>query len=164
MVNLVKKETITAGPPARCSRHDITLSVHIRTNVMTLGKYPNHHIWPSFRSGWGHDTSDSGCLRRKGCNTIWRDNIVRFSGNVLWKRVPKQEFILNSRGGWGGGWWAQRQFIEIYKKVDFHNYVNKEIPCFNSNDIMLYARVKHTPSIISWKVCPKYDLRQQDQC
>ena len=37
MVNLVKKETITLGPPARCARHDITLPGHIKTNVITLG-------------------------------------------------------------------------------------------------------------------------------
>ena len=36
MVNLVKKETITLGPPARCARHDITLPSHKRTNVITL--------------------------------------------------------------------------------------------------------------------------------
>ena len=164
MVNLVKKETITAGPPARCARHDITLSVHIRTNVMTLGKYPNHHIWPSFRSGWGHDTSDSGCLRRKGCNTIWRDDIVRFSGNVLWKRVPKQEFILNSRGGWGGGWGTQRHIFKISKRMDFHNYVNKEITFVISNDIMMYARGK-TYTIKHWlKGAPEIWAGLHDQC
>ena len=36
MANLAKKETITIGPPARCSRHDITLLGHIKTNVITL--------------------------------------------------------------------------------------------------------------------------------
>ena len=30
MVNLVKKETITIGPQARCARHDITLPGHKR--------------------------------------------------------------------------------------------------------------------------------------
>ena len=153
MVNLVKKETITAGPPARCARHDITLSVHIRTNVMTLGKYLNHHIWPSFRSGSGHDTSDSGCLRRKGCNTIWRDDIVRFSGTVLWKRVAKH--ILKSRGEWGGGWWIQQHFVEISRKMDFHNYVNKEITLVRSNDIMMYVRWQHTQLNNDRKVHPK---------
>ena len=29
MVNLVKKETITIGPPARSARHDIILSSYI---------------------------------------------------------------------------------------------------------------------------------------
>ena len=37
MVNLVKKETITLGPPARCARHDTTLPSHLKTNVITLG-------------------------------------------------------------------------------------------------------------------------------
>ena len=39
MDNLANKETITAGHPAKCVRHDITLPGHIRTNVITLGKY-----------------------------------------------------------------------------------------------------------------------------
>ena len=39
MVNLVKKETITIGPPARCARHDITLPGHIKTIVITSWKY-----------------------------------------------------------------------------------------------------------------------------
>src|SRR4051812_2504461 len=38
MVNLVKKETITIGPPVRCARHDITLPGHVKTIVITLGK------------------------------------------------------------------------------------------------------------------------------
>ena len=36
-----------------------------------------------------------------------------------------------------------------FQKMDFHNYVNKEITLVNSNDIMLYALGKDTPSIIS---------------
>ena len=36
------------------------------------------------------------------------------------------------------------QFIEISKKRDFHTYVNKEITFVRSNDIMRYARGKHT--------------------
>ena len=36
MVNLVKKETITLGPPVMCARHDITLPGHMRINVITL--------------------------------------------------------------------------------------------------------------------------------
>src|SRR4051812_43515895 len=57
MVNLVKKETIRLGPSARCARHDITLLGYIRTNVMTLGKRSNHHIWPRFKSDWCQDNS-----------------------------------------------------------------------------------------------------------
>ena len=30
---------VTIGPPARCARHDITLLGHIKTNIITLGKY-----------------------------------------------------------------------------------------------------------------------------
>ena len=32
---------------------------------------------------------------KKRCNTNCRDDIVRFLGFELWKRVPKQEFIIN---------------------------------------------------------------------
>ena len=31
-----------------------------------------------------------------------------------------------------------------YQKMDFHNYVNKEITLARSNDLMRYARGKHT--------------------
>ena len=75
----------------------------------------------------------------------------RFSGNELWKRVPKQEFIIKPRIGWGGGWWTQRQFIEISKKMDVHNYVNKEITFVRSNDIMMYAQGKRTHLNIGWR-------------
>ena len=37
MDNLAKKENIIIGPPVRCARHDITLTSHIKTNVITLG-------------------------------------------------------------------------------------------------------------------------------
>ena len=156
MANLAKKETITIGPPARCARHDITLPGHIRTNGITL----ENMFQPSYLTEiqiW----LVSGYLRlrmpeKKRCKTNWRYGIVRFLGNVLWKRVPKQEFILKSRGGWGGGWWAQRKFIEIYKKVDFHNYVNKEITFVRSIDIVMYAHGKHTQLNIGSKVHAKY--------
>ena len=31
-----------------------------------------------------------------------------------------------------------------FQKMGFHNYVNKEITLVRSNDIMMYARGKHT--------------------
>ena len=34
----------------------------------------------------------------------------------------------------------------IPKRMDFHNKVNKKMTIVNSNDIMLYAQGKHTPS------------------
>ena len=117
MANLDKKrETITIGPPVRCARHGITLPGHVKTNVITLENMfqPSNltevQIWLVY-----------GYLRlgmpekKKRCNTNWRDDIVRFSGNELWKRVPKQEFIVKSRREWGGGWWTQRHSIEISK-------------------------------------------------
>jgi len=33
---LAEKETITIGPPPRCTGHDITLPGHVKTNVITL--------------------------------------------------------------------------------------------------------------------------------
>ena len=36
------------------------------------------------------------------------------------------------------------KILEISKKVGSHNYVNKEITLVRSNDIMMYARGKHT--------------------
>jgi hypothetical protein len=161
---ILAKETITIGPPARCARHDITLPGHPRTNVITPGNMSQSSYLTEIQI-W----LVSGYLRlrmpeKKRCNTNWWDDIVRFLGNELWKWVPKQEFIIKPRSGWGGGWLTQRQFIKISKRMDFHNYANKEITFVKSNDIMLYARGKHTPLIIGWKVRPKDDHRQHDQC
>ena len=38
------------------------------------------------------------------------------------------------------------------QKMDLHNYVDKEITFVRSNDIMKYARGKHTQLSIDWKV------------
>ena len=100
----------------------------------------------------------------RGATQFDETDIVRFSGNVLWKRVPKQEFILKSKGRVTRCWWAQRQFIEIYKKVDFHNYVNKEITFVRSNDIMMYARGKHTQFNNDRRGHPEIWTRYHDQC
>ena len=118
MTNLAKKETITIGPLTRCARHDITLPGHIKTIVITLGNMfqPSYlteiQIW--LVSGYLKLTM----LEEKRCDTNWQDDIVRFSGNELWKRVPKQEFIIKSRRVWGG-WWTRWKFIEIYSKDEF---------------------------------------------
>ena len=90
--------------------------------------------------------------------------MIRFSGNELWQQVPKQEFIIKPRRGWGGGSLTQRQFIEISKKMDFHNYVNKEITLLRSNDTMMYARGKHTQFNNDRRVHPKIWNRQHEQC
>ena len=45
-----------------------------------------------------------------------------------------------------------------FQKMDFHNYVNKEIRFVGSNDIMRYARGKHRQLNIGLKVRPKYGL------
>ena len=98
MVNLAK-ETIIIGPPAKCARHDITLPGHIKTNVMTLGN--------TFQPSYLTETQIQlaiGYLRlrmseKKRCNIIRCDDIARLSGNELWERVPKQEFIIKPRRG-----------------------------------------------------------------
>ena len=41
------------------------------------------------------------------------------------------------------------------KKIDYHNYVNKEITLVRSNDIMMYARGKHTQYNDDRRVHPK---------
>ena len=164
MDNLAKKKSITIGPPARCARHHITLPGHIKTKVITLGNM----FQPSYLSEiqiWSVSKYlRRGMPERKRYNTNRRDDIVRFSGNELWKQVPKQEFIINPRRGWGGGWWIQQHFVKISKKMDYHNYVNKEITFVISNDIMMYARGK-TYTIKHWlKVAPEIWARLHNQC
>ena len=39
--------------------------------------------------------------------------------------------------------------LEISKKVDFHNYANKETTFVRTNDVMRYARGKHAQLNIS---------------
>ena len=48
--------------------------------------------------------------------------------------------------------------LEISKKVDFHNYVNKEISIVTSNDIMMYVREKHPQLNLGSQVHPKYGM------
>ena len=125
-------------------------------------------VQPSYPTGiqiwlvWGY--LRLGRSEKKGCSTNWHDGIVRFSGNELWKRVSKQEFIVKPGREWGGGWWTQRQFIEISKRMDFHNYVNKEITLVRSNDIMMYARGKHTQFNNNRRGHPEIWTRYHDQC
>ena len=123
--------------------------IGVKTNVITLGNMLQPSYLTEIQIWLG-----SGYLRlrmseQKRCNTTWRDDIVRFSGNELWKRVPKQEVNIKPRRGWGGGWWTWRQLVEISKKMDFHNYVSMEITFVISKDIMMYARGK-THTIKHW--------------
>ena len=85
----------------------------------------------------------------------WHCEILR---NDLWKWALKREFISKPRRGWGGGWWIQQHFVKISKKMAFHSHVNKEITFVRPNDIMRYARGKHTQLNIGWNVHPKYGL------
>ena len=67
----------------------------------------------------------SGYLRlrmpeKKRCNTNRRKDISRFSGDELWKQVPKPEFIIKPRRG-------EEVADELsdnssrFPKMDFHN-------------------------------------------
>ena len=155
MDNLAEKETITIGPPARCARHDITLPGHVKM-LLLLVICSNHHIWPRFRSDWCQDNSDSGCLRRKVQHKLSKRH-RRFSGDELWKRVPNKGSSLHQ--GEVRRWLIDSATIHWdFQKMDFHNYVNKEITLARSNDLMMYARGKHTQLNIGWNVHPKYGL------
>ena len=139
MANLGKEDIISIGHPAMCARHDIILPGYKKTNVITLGIT----FQPSFLTKiqiW----LVSGYLRlrmseKKRCNTNCRDDIIWFSGNELWKRVPNKGSPLNQGE-------VRRWLIDSatthwdFQKMDFHNYVNKEIAFISSNDIMRYAR------------------------
>ena len=147
MDNLAKKETISIGPPARCATHDIILSGYI-TVISNRDVDLSGVRIPQTQDAWEENMQHN-----------WRDDIVRSSGNELWKQVRNKSPSLKPRRGWGGGWWTQWQFIEISKKMDAHNYVNKEITFVRSNDIMMYARGEHPRANTGWKVHPKYGTR-----
>ena len=147
------------GPPTRSARHDNTLPGHIKTNVITLGNMSQPSYLTEIQIWLAPGYLRLGMREKKRCNANWRDDNVRSSGNELWKRVSKQDFIIKPRRGWGGGWWTQRQFIKNSNKMDFHNYVNNEITLVRSKDIMMYARGEHPRVNIGWKVHPKYGLR-----
>ena len=151
-ITLLERETITIGPPASCARHDITLPGHIKTNVITLGNMSQPSYLTEIQIWLVSGYLRLGMPEKKRCNTNWQDDKVRSSGNELWKRVPKQGFIIKSRRGWGGGWWTQRLFNEVSKKMHLLNYVDKEITFVRSNDIMRYSWGKHTQLNIGWKV------------
>src|SRR3954467_9792423 len=51
-----------------------------------------------------------------------------------------------------------------FQRMDFHNYVNKEITFVGSNDIMMYARGKHTQFKHWLKGAPEIWARLYDQC
>ena len=95
MTNLGKEDTISIGHPAMCARHDIILSGYIKTNVITLGNMSQSSYLTEIQI-W----LVPGCLRlrmpeKKRCDTIWWDDIVRFSGNELWERVQNKSSSLN---------------------------------------------------------------------
>ena len=58
-----------------------------------------------------------------------------------------------------------RKIHRDFQKMDFHNYVNKEISFVRSIDIMMYARGKtYTTKKIGRRVHPGIWTRQHDQC
>ena len=84
----------------------------------------------------------SGYLRlrmseKKRCNVNRRDDIVRLSGNELWKRVfPNNSSPLNQEKDEEVADGLSDNSSRISKRMDSHNYVNKEMAFVNSNDIM----------------------------
>ena len=58
-------------------------------------------------------------------------------------KFRKKSSSLNQREDEDVADGLSEKFIEISNKMDFHNYVNKEITFVRSNDIMRYARGKH---------------------
>ena len=74
---------------SRGARHDIILPKYQRTNIITTGKLSQ----PSYLTGiqirlvsWYPRLR---MFEKKRCNSNRRNDIVRFSGNELWERVPE---------------------------------------------------------------------------
>ena len=63
-------------------------------------------------------------------------------GKELWKRVLNKSSSLNQGEDEEVADGLSDNIIEISKKMDFHNYVNKEITFVRSKGIMMYARGK----------------------
>ena len=150
MVNLVKQETITTSPLARCDGHDITLPIY---------KDQCYNSWKYVPTIISDRDSDLIGVRIPLTQDVWeemvhhncRDDLVKFLGNELWERVSKQEFIINPREWWGGWLMNSATILQDFQKLDFHTYVNKEITFVKSNDIMLYARGEHPRADIGSK-------------
>ena len=90
--------------------------------------------------------------------------IVETTSKILgrWTMEASSElgFIIKSKGGEEvTDWLSDSATIHWdFQKMDFHNYVTKEITLARSNDLMMYARGKHTQLNIGWNVHPKYGL------
>ena len=65
MDNLLEKETITIGAPARCARHDIILPGHIKDQCYNSWKYA-----PTIISDRDSVLIGGRIPRKKRCNTI----------------------------------------------------------------------------------------------
>ena len=89
-------------------RHDIIILGHQRTNIITPGKLSQPSYLTEIQIRLVSWYLRLRMSEEKRCNTNRWNDIARFSGNVLRKWVPKQEFIIKSRRGWGGDWWTQR--------------------------------------------------------
>ena len=97
MDNLAEKESITTSPPTRCDRHDLTLPIY-KDQCNNSWKYVPTIISDRDSDLIGARMPQTQDAWEEKVQQNWRDDNVRFSGNVLWKRVPKQEFIIKWRG------------------------------------------------------------------
>ena len=102
MVNLAKKGTITIGPTARCTGHDIILSGHIKDQCYNSWKYILTII--------SDRDSDSIGVRVPRAQDAWEEKVqhqltrwqCKILGKWLWKWVRRQGFIIiKPRRGWG---------------------------------------------------------------
>ena len=98
MANLAKMETITIGPSFSCARHDITLPIY-KDQCNNSWKYVPTIVSDRDSDLIGVRIPQTQDAWEERCNTNCQDDKVRFSGIVLWKRAPKQEFIIKSRRG-----------------------------------------------------------------
>ena len=154
---ILAKEIIMIGPAARGARHDIILLGHQRTNNITPGKLSQPSYLTEIQIRLVSWYLRLRMFEKERCNTNRRNDIARFSGNELWKRVPNKGSSLHQ--GEVRRWLIDSATIHWdFQKMDFHNYVNKEITFVRSNDIRKYARGKHTQLNMGWKVRPKYGL------
>ena len=90
MDNLAEKKYITIGPPARWSRYDTTSPGHITTNIITFGNMFQPPYLAEIQNWLVSGYLRLGMPEKKRCNTIWRDDIVRFSEMIyvseLWNK------------------------------------------------------------------------------
>ena len=89
-ITLLKRKTITMGPPTRCSRHDIILPGQIKDQCYNSWKYIPTIISNRDLDLIGVRITQTQDAWEERCNTNCRDDIVRFSEMIyvseLWNK------------------------------------------------------------------------------